>query len=91
MSTQGSHFAAGLPFLVPEIFETMSRLGQRRIKGGGNSGEGKTNPTPPKPVLDPATYDSFPPLFVHVLSYSLEETGTNQTNPPKLVLDGGTL
>ena len=31
----------------------------------------------------------FSPAFVHALSFSLEETGADQTNPPKLVLEGG--
>ena len=52
-------------------------------KGGGNSGEGKTyHKTPsPKTVLDPPTYDTFPPRFVFALLISLEETGTDQANP----------
>ena len=51
---------------------------------GGNSGEGKTyhKAPPQKPFwTPPPTYDTFPPPFVHAMSFSLAETGTDQTNP----------
>ena len=35
----------------------------------------------PKTVLDPPTYDTFTPPPRLFLSYSFEETGTDQTNP----------
>ena len=38
--------------------------------------------SPPQKWFGPTpTYDTFPPPFVHALSFSLEETGTDQTNP----------
>ena len=57
-------------------------INQRKTKGGENSGEGKTyHKSPPQKRFGPPHlwYD-FPP-FVHAMSFSLEETGTDQTNP----------
>ena len=55
---------------------------QRKTKGCGNSGDGKTyhKALPPKRFWTPhLRYDPPPP--VHTLSFSLEGTGTDQTNP----------
>ena len=51
--------------------------------GWKTQGRGKHTIEPlPIKVLDPHTYDTFPPPpFVHALSFSLEETGADQTNP----------
>ena len=59
-------------FLVWEN-ATNHPLLQRKAKGGGNSGEGKTyHKAPPQKRL------WSPPI---TLSFSLEETGADQTNP----------
>ena len=53
-------------------------------KGGVENSEEreKHNIRPlPKTVLEPPTYNTFPPPFVHALSFPLEETGTDQINP----------
>ena len=70
-------------------FETSSRsdlgesLDQRKTKGGGeNSGERKTyHKSPPQNGWTPPLMIRFPPPFVHAMSFSLEETDTDQTNP----------
>ena len=59
---------------------------REKTRGVENSGEGKTyHKTPsPKTVLDPPPpmiRFPLPPSFVHALSFSLEGTGTDQTNP----------
>ena len=62
---------------------------QRKTKGGENRWGGKTggqetyHKTPPqKRFWTPPTYDTIPPPpFVHAMSFFLEETGTDQTNP----------
>ena len=53
---------------------------QRR---GENSGGGKTyHKSPPqKRFWTPPLMIRFPPPFVHAMSFSLEEMGTDQTNP----------
>ena len=50
--------------------------------GGETQGRGKHTVKPlPTKGLGPPTHDTFPPPLVHALSFSLEETGTGQTNP----------
>ena len=46
-------------------------LSQRKTRGWGHSGEGKTyhKTPPPKTVLNPPTYNTFPPPFVHAMSF----------------------
>ena len=59
-------------------------ISQRKTKGGGKLRGGENIPQSPFPktVLDAPAYDTFAsPPFVHALSFSLEETGTDQTNP----------
>ena len=56
---------------------------REKQNGVENSGEGKTyhkTPSPQKTVLDPPTYDTFPPICSRPVIY-LERTGTDQTNP----------
>ena len=57
---------------------------QRKTKGGGKTqGRGKHTINPlPKNGFGPPIYDTIPPPpFVHAMSFSLEETDTDQTNP----------
>ena len=56
---------------------------REKQRGGKTQGGGKHTINPsPKTVLDPPTYDTIsPPPFVHAMSFSLEETGTDQINP----------
>ena len=72
----------------------ISILSQKQ-KGGKIQGKGTHTHTIkplPKPVLDPPTYDTFSPLGCSRPVISLEESGTDQTNPflrpPILVLEG---
>ena len=50
---------------------------------GGETRGGESIPSSPSPkaVLDPPTYDTISPPFVHAMSFYLQETGTDQTNP----------
>ena len=56
---------------------------RERQRGVESSGEGKAyHKTPPSQNgLDPPPTIRFPTPFVHALSFSLEEAGTDQTNP----------
>ena len=67
-------------------------LEEKNKVGVENSGEG-IKPLPQKRLWTPPTYDTIPLPFVHAMSFSLQETGTDQTNPtflmpPKLGLEG---
>ena len=81
---------------VPNSAPENKRAKRKTKGGGGNSGEGKTHhKTPPqKRFWTPPLMIRFPPPFVYAVSFSLEETGTDQTTnptfapPPKLVLEG---
>ena len=66
------HLWGGTPFGRYRTFKYF----QRKTKGVENSGEGKTYHkwTPPLMIR-------FASPFVHSTSFSLEETGTDQTNP----------
>ena len=85
-------------FLIASVWLSSDKLLgiiQRKQKGVENPGEGKIyHKTPsPKTVLDPPPMIRFPPPFVHSMSFCLEETDTNQTNPTfwglqKVVLEG---
>ena len=53
-------------------------------RGWKTQGRGKhTIKTPPKNGFGPHTHDTFPlpPPFAHAMSFALEDTGTDQTNP----------
>ena len=55
----------------------------KKNQRGWDSGEGKTyhKAPPQKRFWTPPLLIRFPPPFVHALSFSSEETGTDQTNP----------
>ena len=58
------------------------RFLQRKTKGGETQGRGKHTITPPqKRFWTPPLMIRFPPPFVYAMSFSLEEMGTDQTNP----------
>ena len=57
-------------------------IGEKQ-RGGGKVRGGKSyhKPPPQKRFWTPPLMIRFPPPFVHAMSFSLEETGTDQTNP----------
>ena len=71
-----------LPAKLPPRFPCTKN--QRKTKGGGKLRGGETyNKTPPQKRFwtPPPHMIRFPPPFVHAMSFSLEGTGTDQTNP----------
>ena len=70
-----SKVASKMPMFTIKIRE--KQRGGGKLRGGKHT----IKPLPKNGFGPPHLWYDFPPPFVYAMSFSLEETGTNQTNP----------
>ena len=77
------HFPFSFPFSPDFCAGPVSHSSEKNKGGWKTQGRGKhtIKPLPKNGFGPPPPMTRFPPPFVHALSFSLEQTCTDQTNP----------